>query len=293
MLAEQIARRLHNVAVVPAIQACLQEMVAQDTHAERHTWRDIIPTISHMLGATEISQVQPFASAWELLYAALRHLDHLQDGDACDYPLPTTASVGAQYNLLLSYYLLAATLLDELDPHTIPALRLLRLRRLWSDCLLRVASGQQADLESVQEACGGLAALEQYQQVVQAKTGALFALAFGGTAILTTDNRDTIRILSFVGEVYGMLVQYSDDVLDSAIQVNPSITLPRAYAESRTKHHGCLPDHDMVAFWQHIYQAYINQVEAALAGLPAQIQSGIRQLFATTFEDTQHDEVGA
>jgi geranylgeranyl pyrophosphate synthase len=93
-----------------------------------------------------------------------------------------------------------------LSPDHIPANRILRLRELWTETMLRMASGQQRDLTASGDACDS--PLDTYQQLAQAKTGATFALAFGGTAILLTDETRTIDALILIGEIYGTLLQY-------------------------------------------------------------------------------------
>ncbi len=285
LVKHQVNQRLTTVAISPALHHVLLEMVDQDDPLADHNWAIIIPTIACALGATDKALVQPFALAWGTLNAALRRLDHVQDDDARSVPLPTVPVIGAHYNLLLSYYLLATALLDTLDGDSIPPARLLCLRQWWADCLLRVASGQQADLEVVQDDQQGAELLTQYQHVVQAKTGALFALAFGGTARLLTDDVEVITVLSEVGEVYGMLVQYGDDVRDADEQVNRAVTLPHAYAASRQRSTQ-LPVNDVHAFWHYIYMSYMQQVEYALAPLPIYTATTIRHLFTRSFESS-------
>jgi len=288
MLPTQVAQRLEEVGVSPALRSSLHALIAHDDITSRRNWGHIIPSVSAALGATDPLLVQPFALAWGTLNAALRHLDHVQDGDIIDTSLLTSVPIAAQYNVLLTYYLLATTFLDDLDGSAIPPTRLLRLRRLWSDCLLLVASGQQADLEQRHDTLRGLEALERYQQLVQAKTGALFALAFGGTAMLLTDDQSTIEILYDAGTVYGMLVQFGDDIGDAQSQCNPALTLPRAYRMNQASHSELLPDVD--AFWHVIYTDHVHQVKHALAALPAPMQTQINQLFTTVFEQRQHHE---
>src|SRR5205823_6417559 len=93
----------------------------------------------------EPESITPFAAAWSLMYGATIRLDHLQDDDPVDDPLPANRP-NAQYNLVLSYYVLATGLLDMLPVESIPAQRILRLRQFWTDMMLRMASGQQRDL---------------------------------------------------------------------------------------------------------------------------------------------------
>jgi len=283
----RIRTRLADAGVSPSLQATLHTLVEQDDIGGQHNWGHVIPAVAAALDAPKPASIQPFAAAWGLLNAALRRIDHVQDGDVSDIPLPASLSVGAQYNLLLAYYLLATTLLDDLDSAVIPPARQLRLRRVWTDCLLRVAEGQQADLESSHTVHAGLEDLDRYQHLVQAKTGALFALAFGGTATLLSDDPQLIAMLFDVGEVFGMLVQYGDDVLDAPSQVNGALTLPRAYHAGQTAQPAAPTLPDTRVFRHFVYTEYFAQVQQALAGLPATTQTTICHLFTSTFEHRQ------
>jgi hypothetical protein len=289
MEAVRTLTRLADAGVSPSLQSTLHTLVEQDDTGGRHNWGHVIPAVAAALDAQEPASIQPFAAAWGLLNAALRRLDHVQDGDASDTPLLASLPVGAQYNVLLTYYLLATTLLDDLDNGSIPPSRQLRLRRLWADCLLRVADGQQADLESPHTVDAGLNDLDRYQRLVQAKTGALFALAFGGTATLLSDDPRLIATLFDVGEVFGMLVQYGDDVVDAALQVNPALTLPRAYHVGQTVQQAVAILPDARTFRHFVYTEYLAQVQHALTDLPVPTQTTICHLFTSTFEHRQHN----
>ena len=288
MRADLVAERLETVAVLPNMRAALVTLVTQDwAAAEGDQPRPHAPiaTVYELLGGTDISSIQTFVAAWAALRAALVRLDHLQDGDPEELPLPNVTCVGAQYNIVFAYYVLATALLDDLDEQTIPASRLLRLRRLWADCMLRAASGQQCDLAEADGAeRQGLEALDHYQQAAQSKSGAVFALAFAGAAILATDDEATIAACYFAGEVYGTLIQFCDDLSDAATQSNPALTLPQAYITALSTHTTHIPQHTLHPYWQHIYSAYLTRVEQALAVTPVPVQAAIRGLFITAFE---------
>jgi hypothetical protein len=230
----------------------------------------------------EAQQITPFRIAWGFMYAVTVRLDHLQDHDPVVDPLPTDQP-NAQYNLIFAYYVLATSLLDDLSPPAIPAHRILRVRRLWSDMVLRMASGQHRDL-TIRPGSVNDAFLEYYQLIAQAKTGSAFALAFGGTATLLSDDVQFITTMTLVGEIFGALVQYNDDVLDAAAQSNPTLTLPGAF------HHayplsGLAPnEHTASAFWAYIYQAYRAHITQLIKDVPSDLQAGILLLFANAFE---------
>jgi hypothetical protein len=295
MIAEYSVHRLNTIAMLPETRAILLRLIAEDEEMAPQSTQGmvLIKELYRLLSGGEERAIQPFAAAWAILYAALRRLDHLQDGDPPDSPLPPAPSPGAHYNLLFGYYLVGTALLDDLDTKTIPASRLLRLRRLWTDCLLVAASGQQRDLQRDNLQEQGLEALDDYQQIVQAKAGALFALAFGGTAILAMDDEATIAALATAGQVYGTLLQYSDDLWDAAVQTDPVATLPEAYRVACMSSGIHLPQHEVTAYWEHIYTVYMQQVDRLLAGLSSEVQTSIRRLFATTFEEGQESKAAS
>jgi hypothetical protein len=281
------ARRLQPVALVPEFESALRRLAEHDDSrpSQNPQWGLVIPTIQRLLGGTD-EAIAPFLAAWSLMYAVIVRLDHLQDGDLVDDPLPTANRPEAQYNLIFGYYVLATGVLDLLSPDQVPAERILRLRRLWTDMLLRMAGGQQRDLIA-RDAVGIEQPLDYYQQIAQAKTGATFALAFGGTAALLTDDPRTIDALTLIGEIYGTLLQYRDDLLDALTQPNPTLTLPEALTTARPVHLADRTGHTPAAFWAYLYRVYHEQVGQALVGLPAELQQGLRDLFARTFELNQ------
>lgn len=289
MLVQQVEQRLAGVAVLPTLQPALIKLVTQDAPRDgvASPWAEIIPRIYEVLGSGEEGSVRSFTHAWTLLVAAMRRLDHLQDGDVPDHPLPTTDQHGAQYNILFSYYLCATALLDELDTHHLSPVRLLRLRRVWADTLLVAASGQQHDLEQGSSIHAELNLLDNYQQVAHAKSGAIFALAFGGAATLATDDLAIIATCTFVGHIYGMLVQFKDDIDDVVTQQNAGMNLLRVYDTFRIAHDIEQHPHAVGAYWTHVYTAYMAQVDHALVALPIEARSGVRHLFASTFESVE------
>jgi hypothetical protein len=288
MLAQQVEQRLAGVEVLPTLRPALIELATQDDpdNTVVSPWAQIIPHLYAALGDDE-SSICPFNHAWMLLVAAMRRLDHLQDGDVPDHPLPTTEQHGAQYNLVFSYYMSATALLDELDVHRLSPVRLLRLRRLWADTLLVAASGQQHDLEQGPSVHADPISLDEYQRIAYAKSGALFALAFSGVATLATDDPIIIATCSFVGHIYGMLVQFKDDIDDVVTQQDAGMNLLRVYDTLRISHNIEWHPHAVGAYWTHVYTAYIGQVDQALVALPADVRGSIRHLFASTFESIE------
>ena len=279
MIHTHIDARLACLGLRPEFAVALTQLVAVDTsHLEQH------PPVAAMF-ATLAAALQapapvltPFRAAWTLMYATIGRLDSLQDGDPIATP-PLVASVGAHYNLVFASYILATSLLDELAEE-VPAARLLRLQRWWNDCMLRMADGQQHDLESGTEE-RSFDALAIYQQIAQAKTGATYALAFGGLAMLLTDDNELVASLTQIGEIFGTLVQYADDLRDAVTQPYPALTLPELlrFLPLDTAHQ---PEQIAVAFWSYLYPIYLQAAIGALSHYPS-LQSQIGDMFAEVF----------
>lgn len=279
---EHITKRLQSIELLPEAERVLQGMAAYDSQrAAVSHWGRVIPAVQGLLGGAP-DVIAPFAAAWTLMYAATIRLDHLQDGDPVDDPLPVI-DPGAQYNLVFSYYVLATGLLDLLSPDAIPASRILRMRQLWTNSMLRMAGGQQRDL-NVHTAGYVEAPLDHYQEIAHAKTGAAYALAFGGTASLLSDDPELVETLIAVGELYGALIQYGDDLSDAETQGNATLTLPTALDRSHPAHWLKQSGHTPAAFGAYLYRYYTDQAALRLAGLPANLRKGILDLFAQTFE---------
>jgi hypothetical protein len=181
------------------------------------------------------------------------------------------------------HYVLATGLLDMLSAEVIPVQRILRLRQFWTDTMLRMAGGQQRNL-TARTTDRTDEPLDHYQQLAQAKTGAAFALAFGGTAILLSDDRRLTEALTVIGELYGTLIQYSDDLLDAATQPNPTLTLPEALRLARPAHVSDQAGYTPASFGDYLYRIYYEQAALTLTGLQSDVQAGILNLFAQTFD---------
>lgn len=278
MIHAAIARRLAGLALHPETVAALQ-VVAQDADDLLHhppiaaTFALLPPALG---GSEEL--VAPFRAAWALMYAVIGRLDSLQDGDPLR-AIPEICSPAAQYNLVFAGYLLATSLLDELAA-LVPPARLIGLQRWWVDCMLRMADGQQRDLAGA-TGPASFEMLADYQQIAQAKTGATYALACGGLALLLSDDLALATALAQVGEIYGSLVQYADDLHDAAAQPNATLTLP-----TLLRHLPLTPSRSPAqveaAFWAYLFPYYQQAALTALAGYPT-LHGPISELFARGF----------
>src|SRR5581483_10932717 len=116
----------------------------------------------------------------------------------------------------------------------------------------------------------------------RAKTGSTFALAFGGVATLMSDDQAIIDACLVVGDLFGALVQYHDDVLDAAAQPNATLTLPDTLAQAYPEIAAGVRTPQQ--FWSHLYQAYRAYVEQVLTAVPEQLAAAVLALFVRAFE---------
>ncbi len=288
MILQHVERRLATIELQPAFRAVLLTVIEQASHDHHARFLHSLPLdIFRSFGDDDEAAMFQFAAAWATLHTVLLRLDHLQDGDQELQPLPTAPHSGASYNLVFGAYVLANSLLDDLEEQTIPARRLLRLRRLWNDCVLTGAGGQHHDLLHTNHGAGNIEDLNQYQWMAHAKSGALFALAFAGSAILATDDVATITACRFAGDAFGTLLQLSDDLVDHDKHRNhPGLTLHQAF--QGVAHHMSSWQREgegaVSAYVQYIEAAYLEQVERVLAQINnARLCSYLRQLFDSQF----------
>ncbi len=277
----RIVDHLTTHPLLPELSALLLHMLDADLiqNDYRQDWTAVILAIQQALGAT-LPASQPFADAWTIMYAAISRLDHLQDDDPVLDASIIALPRAQQYNAVFSYYVLAESLLSTLDTTCIPPARLHRLRALWSSSLLRMASGQQRDLMlgTTPRSQTSQDTLATYQELAQWKTGSTFALGFGGAAILSTDDQALIDALLLTGEIYGTLLQYSDDLHDVG-QANDTLTLPHAVQQVFPT-----PSADQQRMiWPLIYRSSLDHLIPLLHALPEPLRACLQTVFADTF----------
>lgn len=245
--------------------------------ARRPSIMEVIPAIQRGFGDSG-EELLPFHAAWLLMYAAVGRLDHLQDGDPIEEQPELVGEQAAQYNSVLISYLLATSLLDAIT--VVPPERVQRLQRFWVDCMLRMAAGQQRDLAAPNIGLQDIS-LDDYQHITLMKTGATFALAFDGTALLLADDQRVADVLSVVGELYGTLLQYGDDALDAAFQPNEA-TLPNVLRN--TFKTAPLTPQTPTQFWSYLYPIYHTAAVKALESVQVGLRDAVLGLFRQTFE---------
>ncbi len=286
---DTILRRIDNIPVLPESRAALRLIVEQDWSTEgaaqdRRRCEAVFAAIYAEFGG-QGDYCQPFLTAWLILRAALLRLDHLQDNDSSEIAHSDKAlSTGEQYNLVFTYYVLAMALLDDLDNTIIPGRRVRYVTRLWNDTMLWAASGQQRDLAKLGPTEQRESIFSHYQETIQAKAGAVYGLGLGGIAALGTDDQQTVRVFSTIGQVYGTLLQFSDDLLDMSSQPNPQLTLPEVYRRTAAVSGIKGEAEHLSHYWAYIYRAYMEPVEQMITTLPEKAQLALLEFFHTTFD---------
>lgn len=272
------------------LQAAVSRLLSDTSaSAPQPLWLETITRIASSF-QFEPQTIAPFVAAWRALYTVTLCLDHLQDGDDLGDPWLEGLAPGLQYHLAFSLYIAAQHALATLDARIIPASRIGRLQRFWAESMAQLVSGQFRDLSVnlTELQTRGVAPLDEYEQLAAQKTGATFALAFGGVALLATDDEAQIAALTAAGMVYGMLLQYQDDLVDSATQAHQpeAVTLSRALLAA----HPALVAHGqgaVEAFWAAIYAGYTQALEGILAPLPPGTRDVYAELLSRSFGDPE------
>jgi hypothetical protein len=270
------------------LKAALRELLHETSaSAPQPLWLDMMRRLAETLG-TEIEVIGPFIEAWRTLYAVTLVLDHLQDGDPLGAGWLDAQRPAIQYHVAFSAYIAAQHALARLDAERLPAARVLRLQRFWASSVAQLASGQYLDLTQTLTAIQtqGLAPLTVYEQLAVQKTGTTFALAFGGVALLTTDDEAMITALTDFGMVYGMLLQYRDDLDDSEAQAHQTeaATFSRALLATHPQLAAWGPIATM-AFWTTIYASYTQALDSILAPVSPETRALCVELLHRSFGD--------
>jgi hypothetical protein len=252
-----------------------------DTLAPRPAWLQAIQDLGTSLGAEAGAQAR-FCRSWRTLYTATLLLDHLQDGDYLGDPWLVSLPPPLQYHLAFSAYAVAQQQLADLV-HQTSLERLVRLQTLWASTVRQLAIGQFRDLtqQVAQSGHAEAEALDQYESIASQKTGAAFALALGGSAILATEDLARIDAATNAGLLFGMLLQYSDDLLDTEAQASQPATITLARALAATS--DVPADLPLGAYWQLIYAHYSTALQRMLTPLPQPAQNAVWNLLHTTF----------
>jgi Polyprenyl synthetase len=278
-----IIARIQTMSLLPELRMALQGMIQHDCgyFQSNRAWLKVISDLQQGFSIDQAA-IEPFDLAWRVLYAAICRLDKIQDQDPIDDSVFAVLPSALQYNQVLAYYVLATHMLGDISHHGLSSTRLLRLQQAWTEAMLRMASGQQRDVAIAGKQITA-ASIEQYQEIAQYKTGATFALAFSGVAILNSDDPVLASKMAIIGETYGTLLQYSDDLLDGQTQPNQTMTLPQILMENLSQSVANHPDMG-VAFYHYVLSLHMMQIMPLIDSLHTALRSAILAIFHETFQ---------
>ncbi len=177
--------------------------VATQTTATHRQWM-YLPVLCCQSAGGDPHLAEPVAAAWELLRITARLLDSIEDGDTPDVwwaNLGPGPAINAAIGLLVSGFLFINRLCRQGISETV----VISIANDFYQSLLRACCGQHCDLTQSEPS------LEACWQVVEAKSGAVFAVACRVGAQLTIDDPDRLDHYNRFGHHLGVLVQIGDD----------------------------------------------------------------------------------
>lgn len=160
----------------------------------------LLPNLCCLAAGGESVSAESVSAAWNILYLAAYLLDSAADGDSPD------SESGVSITLAAACISSASLLLTESQPPNFPSGTALAIQRDFQRTILIACNGQVNDLARSTRSLG------QCWQMVQEKTGGIYALASRSGARVATTNQETIRCFSDFGLHLGMLVQIGDDI---------------------------------------------------------------------------------
>ncbi|HEY0604753.1 MAG TPA: polyprenyl synthetase family protein [Herpetosiphonaceae bacterium] len=166
----------------------------------------LLPLLTCQAAGGDPRSAIPVAAAWRALHIGLKLLDDVEDGDVARM----NAGVNPAQVLNLSTGFLAAA---QLALTHLPAAQCHVLQADFLQTVLRMARGQHVDLDR-----STARSIQTYFQVMEAKSGAFFALAAAsGSKCATTDCTEIAKYQDF-GYNVGILIQIVDDWSDIALK---------------------------------------------------------------------------
>ncbi len=269
-------QRLDSISIDSNLKKNLYDIYMSDSlRFIKRTTLNVIYEIASSLGYYDSykEHIDIITNAWHMMYGMIIRLDDIQDNQPISTPFPSDVNLSTQYNILFSHYLIAESILDELIIYDMPINRYIKIRRFWSDMMIRMSSGQYCDVCSKNHTIDKDIAIK-YQKIAQSKTGATYALAFGSTGLALFDDKSIYEGLVVIGEIYGTLIQYGDDINDYEVDMNKSTSFVDIVRESEI---------ETLSMYNYVYSIYYDHVELNMKDFPEQIKIVIREIFKKTF----------
>lgn len=162
----------------------------------------LLPLLTCQAAGGDPQVAIPVAAAWRALHIGLKLLDDVEDGDVAR--LAPEANPAQVLNLSTGFLAAAQLALTRL-----PAAQCNILQADFLHTVLQMAGGQHTDLDRT-----AARSIPGYFQIMEAKSGAFFALAAAsGTKCATSDCTEIAKYADF-GYNVGVLIQIVDDWSD-------------------------------------------------------------------------------
>lgn len=173
--------------------------------------RPVLCTLVYEALTGDERRALPAAAAIELLHNFTLIHDDIEDQDPARHHRPTVWSVwGVPQAINAGDGMFAVSRLAVQRLRGFPAERVLEFAKLLDEACVRVCEGQFLDISF--EARTDVSA-DRYRAMAAKKTGALFAAAAQGAALLATDDASVRETLARFGDAFGQAFQAHDDVL--------------------------------------------------------------------------------
>ena len=194
----------------------------------------VLPIMSCTIAGGEIEKAIPVAAGWRALYVAAKLMDDVEDGDRvniADKSIPAEIAI----NLGTGFIGLAnlAFLVKRKTHHQLDEKAKIEIGVEFNRTMLHMASGQHRDI-SIDNPVN----MEEYREIMSAKSGSFFQLATWAGARCATDDETILSLFEMVGYNLGMMLQLNDDLKDFQ-QKEPGndiergrVTFPLLYAFS-------------------------------------------------------------
>src|SRR4030081_2724127 len=164
-----------------------------------------------LAGAGQAQRVLPAAAAIELLHNFTLIHDDIEDQDPARHHRPTVWSVwGVPQAINAGDGMFAVSRLAVQRLRGFPAERVLAFAKLVDEACVRICEGQFLDISFETRTD---VTTERYRAMAAKKTGALFAAAAQGAALLATDDGTVRETLARFGDAFGQAFQAHDDLL--------------------------------------------------------------------------------
>ena len=210
---EEIRALLHtaDTSLQPFYGMMLYQLGLDARKASGKRLRPVLCTLVYEAITGDPSAALPAAAAIELVHNFTLIHDDIEDQDPARHHRPTVWSVwGVPQAINAGDGMFAVSRLALQRLRGLPADRVVAFAGLLDDACVRVCEGQFLDISFETRTD---VTTERYRTMAAKKTGALFAAAAQGAALLATEDAAVRETLARFGDAFGQAFQAHDDLL--------------------------------------------------------------------------------